>query len=89
MITIQEVLPTLVSEQTSEENHLPHPWQCKLFHAPVKPDVPPHIGAALQSTYRREWLDYLYNIYDRLHRTSTLSSPFAIAQLPAQTTILR
>ena len=26
--------------------HLHHPQHCKLFHVPVKPDVPPHIGAA-------------------------------------------
>ena len=39
MLLIQELLPETVPDQLPAEKHLPHPQHCKLFHAPVKPDV--------------------------------------------------
>ena len=61
----------------------------KLIHATIKPEIPPHIGAALKSKNVDEWIDCLYAAYDKMHRTGTLSLPFPITQLDKDTSILR
>ena len=48
----------------------------KLIHAPIKPETPPHIGAALKCKNVDNWIDCLYAAYDKMHKTGTLSLPF-------------
>ena len=66
-----------------------HPIVMKLVHAPVKPDTPPHIGAAMKSKDRSDWMDCLFQAYDKMHKTGTLSIPFPITMLDHKVTILR
>ena len=61
----------------------------KLIHAPIKPETPPHIGAALKSKNVGDWIDCLFAAYDKMHRTGTLSLPFPQTQLDKDTAILR
>ena len=65
------------------------PRVSKLIHSPIKPDTPPHIGAALKSPYQSHWIDCLFHAYDKMHGTGTLSLPFPESQLPSGTTVLR
>ena len=68
---------------------LHHPRIMKIVHATIKPPTPPHIGAALKSPDRSDWLDCLFQAYDKMHKTGTLSIPFPITMLKQGTTILR
>ena len=61
----------------------------RLVHQPHQPDCPNHIGEALQSQLRSLWIDCLFDAYDKMHKTCTLSIPFFLPQLPEGTTILR
>ena len=61
----------------------------KLVHTPAKPKTPPHIGAAMKGKDRADWLDCLFQAYDKMHKSGTLSIPFPITMLPHDTTILR
>ena len=53
-----------------------------------KPEVPLHMGIALKSPYRSEWIESTYNGYDKMHRTGTLSRPFLRSMLPPNALIL-
>ena len=68
---------------------LHHPRIMKIVHATTKPPTPPHIGTALKSPERLDWLDCLFQAYDKMHKTGTLSIPFPITMLKQGTTILR
>ena len=44
---------------------------------------------ALKGKYQDTWLDYLFNAYDKMHKTGTLSLPFQATMISDTTTILR
>ena len=84
----QKILTTSVMRHESPDNiHFPRVH--KLIHAPIKPETPPHIGAALKSKNVGDWIDCLFAAYDKMHRTGTLSLPFPQTQLDKDTAILR
>lgn len=60
----------------------------KVIEAPAKPDVPEHIGIALRSSFRSDWLESIFAAYDKMHNTSTLSHPFLRINLPSNALIL-
>ena len=47
------------------------------------------MGATLKSSLRTQWGDCLFDTYDKMHKSSSLSLPFEIILLPKDTTILR
>ena len=61
----------------------------RVVHLPQRPECPPHIGWALKSPYRNMWIDCLFDSYDKMHRTGTLSLPFPLTELPKGFTLLR
>ena len=71
-------------------NHLLHkPVIARITNLPKRPECPPHIGQALKSPLRQLWIDCLYDSYDKMHKTGTLSLPFPITNLPNGYSILR
>ena len=46
------------------------------------------MGAALKSSLRTRWIGCLFDAYDNMHKSSSLSLPFEINLLPKDTTIL-
>ena len=54
----------------------------------AKPECPVHIGQALKSQYKPEWLEALFKCFDKMHNTGTLSRPFLRIKLSAKTLIL-
>ena len=78
------------SKYSTAAKHLLHEAiVSRLIHLPQKPECPPHIGKALKSELRSQWIDCLFDSYDKMHRTGTLSLPFLTSILPPNTTILR
>ena len=69
-------------------SHLRPPHLRKLVHSPMKPNTPSHIHAALKDHLQSHWIDCLFNAYDKMHGTGTLSLPFPISLLPRDTTVL-
>ena len=61
----------------------------RLIHHPNRPEKPDHMGAALKSSLRTQWIDCLFDTYDKMHKSSSLSLPFETTLLPKDTTILR
>ena len=61
----------------------------KLINSPVKPNTPSHIHATLKGPLQSHWIACLFNAYDKIHGTGTLSLPFPKFLLPPDTTILR
>ena len=61
----------------------------RIVNLPQRPECPPHIGAALKSPLRQLWIDCLYDAYDKMHHTGTLSLPFPQSLLPPGTSVLR
>ena len=53
-----------------------------------KPNKPQHIGEALKSALTSEWIECLFDSYDKMHRTGSLSRPFFRIKLPPKTLIL-
>ena len=47
------------------------------------------MGAALKSSLRTQCIDRLFDTYDKMHKSNSLSLPFEITLLPKDTTILR
>ena len=90
ILLLKEILPEPCNKGAATVYHKSyHPRINKLFHTPKKPDTPPHIGAALTSPEQTEWLECLYNAYDKMHATGTLSIPFSIGKVPEENNILR
>ena len=67
---------------------LPAPYIAKVVESMLKPEIPPHMGIALKSPYRAEWIEATFNGYEKMHRTSTLSRPFLRSMLPPNALIL-
>ena len=43
----------------------------------------------MKSKDRANWMDFLFNAYEKNHKTGTLSLPFPILMLERETTVLR
>ena len=70
-------------------HHSYRPHIYKLFHAPHKSETPPHIEAVLKGCEQAEWMECLYNAYDKIHTTGTLSIPFLLELIPEDNNVLR
>ena len=66
-------------------NTLANPKVNKLIQLPFRPKTPNHVGEALHSNIRTYWIECLFNCYDKMHNTATLSCPFLRSSL--QTTV--
>lgn len=66
---------------------LHHPRIMKIVYATTKPPTPPHIGTALKSPERLDWLDSLFQAYDEISKTGTLSILFPIIMLKQGRTV--
>ena len=88
LLLISIKLTTSIGRHESP-NNIHFPRIHKLIHAPIKPETPPHIGAALKRNNARGWIDCLFVSYNNIHRMSTLSLPFPITQLDKDISILR
>ena len=67
---------------------LANPKVNKLIQLPTKPHTPEHVGEALNSPIRSHWIECLFNCYDKMHNTGTLSCPFPRNQLPKDKKVL-
>ena len=54
----------------------------KLIQVPLKPHTPEHVGQALNSDIRSHWIEYLFNCFDKMHNSGTLSCPFLRIKIP-------
>ena len=48
----------------------------KLVQSPTKPDSIEHIGQIKNNPFLSDWIDAIFEQYDKNHQTGTLSSPF-------------
>ena len=81
----------VITTQVTRHEHPPNlhfPKIHKIIHAPIKPETPPHIGAALKSKNIDNWIDCLYVAYNKMHEIRTLSLPFSKTLLDSETSIL-
>ena len=60
----------------------------RLFQAAIKPTKPQHIGEAMHSPLKPEWIECLFDTYDKMHRTGSFSRPFLRIKLPPDTRII-
>ena len=69
-------------------DHILHePIAARLINLPQCPECPHHIGNALKSPLMDQWVDYLYDAYNKMHRTGALSLSFPASSLPENTSI--
>ena len=72
----------------NKKKKLPYPKIHKVVESAIKPEVPLHIGIALKSPFRSEWIEATFGGYDKMHRSSTFSRPFLRSSLPPNSLIL-
>ena len=76
---------TTATLRRSKRIRMQNPQLKRIFQAPIRPEKPLHIGDAMESPIRPEWLEALFDCYDKMHRTGTLSRPFQRKLLPQDT----
>ena len=54
----------------------------ELIQLPKKPYTPKHAGEALNGEIRSHWIEYLFNCFDKMHNSGTLSCPFLRKLMP-------
>ena len=54
----------------------------KLIQVPLTPHTPEHVGQALNSDIRSHWIECLFNSFDKMHNSGTLSCPFPRIKIP-------
>ena len=59
----------------------------KLIQVPLKPHTPEHVGQALNSDIRSHWIECLFNCFDKMHNSDTLS-PFLRIKIPTGKKVL-
>ena len=87
VLFVQDLFESL--KLTRDQNQSHHPRVMKLVHIPNKPDTHPYIGTAMKSKDRSDWIDCLFQAYDKMYKTGTLSIPLPITMLDHNITILR
>ena len=63
-------------------NKLTNPKINKLIQVPLKPHTPEHVGEALNSDIISHWIECLFNCFDKIHNSGTLSSQFPRINIP-------
>ena len=53
-----------------------------LIQLPLKPHAPDYVGQALNSDIRSHWIECLFNCFDKMHNSDTLSYPFLRIKIP-------
>ena len=59
----------------------------KLIQSPTKPTSVDHVGQIKHHEFFNDWMDAIFEHYDKNHSTGTLSKPFPRSQLPPDTKI--
>ena len=61
----------------------------KLVTYPDRPTEPQHFGDIYKDKNEEDWIDSLFESYEKMHITGTFSCPFPKTQLPPNTAILK
>ena len=59
-----------------------------LIQLTTKPKKPEHVGEALKSELRKYWIQCIYNCYDKIHNSITLSCQFPRKMVPNKKKVL-
>ena len=54
----------------------------KLIQVPLKHHTPEHVGQTLNSDIRSHWIECLFNCFDKMYNSGTLSCPFPRIKIP-------
>ena len=61
----------------------------KLVTYPDRPTKPQHFGDIYKDKHKEDWIDSIFESYEKMHITGTFSCPFPKTQLPPNATILK
>lgn len=54
----------------------------KLIQVPLKHHTPEHVGQTLNSDIRSHWIECIFNYFDKMHNSGSLSCPFLRIKIP-------
>ena len=61
----------------------------KLVTYPDQPTELQHFGGIYKDKHKEDWIDSIFESYEKMHVTGTFSWPFPKTHLPPNTTILK
>ena len=75
---------TLRSGKRPNYKTISKPKYNMLIQLPMKTKKPEHVGEALRSNLREYWIECIYNCYDKIHNSTTLSCPLPRRMIPVK-----
>ena len=65
-----------------------HPKHNIRIHLPIKTKKLEHVGEGLKSKLRENWIQCIYNCYDKIHNSTTFTCPLQRKMVPNKKKVL-